>query len=145
MTNMVFKKVTSNSGAAGLLPLDRRAQEFISRTKDGQQVLMSGRRPRNLKHHNKFFAMLDMVAENCSTPVSPDELLEVIKLGVGHVKRVKMPFGIVEYAASIDFASMDQLQFDRFWDLAIPYICIEIIPGMVPEELEQAVLEEIAA
>ncbi len=47
-----------------LKPADPKAEQFLSKTHDRCSVLMNARRPRNLKHHNKFYALVDVTLDN---------------------------------------------------------------------------------
>ena len=136
-----------------LVAEDRVAIDLIERIKEGQQVRAVVTVPRNLKHHRLFFAMLRLVLDAQMEPhtfANENELLETIKIAVGHIE----PFyrsvatrnavtGVLEWTlvkewkgASIDFASMDQVEFRTFFDRAVAVILERILPGCKGKELE---------
>lgn len=126
-----------------LVPSDEAAVEVMRSIKMGETVRVEITRPRNPQHHRLFFALLHVVQPNTSYR-SIDELLAVIKLGIGHVDLAVTPSGEACWIPkSISFAKMDQAAFRAFWDRAIDYILASIIPGTERVDLERQVNEII--
>lgn len=99
----------------------------------GQIVEVKIHRPRNLQHHRKWWALLQLVSDNCEVPA--DTLNELIKFRTGHTHTVKTKHGIVEWPKSISFAAMDQTAFEAFFDRGVAYICEAVIPGLDRDQL----------
>jgi hypothetical protein len=122
-----------------LCPADDEAKEALSSIRDGEQIRADVRRLRNLRFHRLFFGLLNLVQANTNYR-SVDELLAVVKLGIGHVELVVTPDGDALWLPkSISFAKMDDLEFRRFWNRALDYILQKIIPGTNRADLEQEV------
>lgn len=130
MTVATFKK----SGGA-LKPADPTAEAVLDKIKLGQLVAVDVRRPRNLAHHRKYWALLQVVVDNLDQPLTVDALHDLVKLRTGHVTPVRTKRGIVEIPGSISFAAMDQTAFENFYDRAVAFLAAEVIPGVGKETL----------
>jgi len=97
-----------------LVPADIHADELLAGIPESKEVLVTIRRPRSIDHHKFFFAMLAKVVKS-SKFGDVDELLDAIKLIVGHADmRMNMDGTFQLRPRSIDFASMDEEAFKRF-------------------------------
>ena len=124
-----------------LRPVDREGEEALAKIKNGQQVMVEVKQPRNPDHHRKFFALLNTVYENTEKFPSVDALLSVVKLMVGHCDTIISGKGeAFHHPKSINFASMGQTEFNEFYDKSLDAICERIMPGTTREELENEVL-----
>lgn len=120
---------------------DVRAEEFLAKVKFGDLVMLEAKRPRNIAHHAKFFAMLQKIFENQSHYKSVDDILDAFKFAVGHTRKIKTARGVIEVPLSISFASLDQDQFNEFYDKAVDFVCSDVIPGLQKEDLAKELLE----
>jgi hypothetical protein len=103
-----------------LVPVDVHADEWLKGLPEGKEVLVRGWRARSPQHHRWFFALLAKVVDNTDKFTDVEELLDAIKLRVGHYqKRVQLNGTEYLYPKSIDFASMDQEAFKRFVNRAL--------------------------
>lgn len=139
MTEYVFRK-----HLRGLVPMNEQAEDALRKIKQDQDVFVKFRRPRNIFHHRKLFALLNMVCNNLDMPITPEQLLVVIKIRTGHVDVIKTTKGLIEIPKSISFAAMSQDQFEPFYDRAIEFIIADVLPGVNRQELEAEVLEMVA-
>jgi hypothetical protein len=105
----------------GWQPVSAAAREFHAGTKLGQTVAMQASRPRNPQHHRKMFALLGIVADNCEQFSGPDDVLLAVKATLGHGRWIKLEGASREIFApdSINFASMNQQEFEPFYDAAV--------------------------
>lgn len=112
------------AGRQCLVPACRDAEEWLGKTKLHQGVLIDPRRPRNIQHHRKLFALLNLAVDNWpgDEPITVEGLLGAIKLSVGHYETVVTAKGEYRIPKSINFESMDQEQFTPFYDRAIEII-----------------------
>ena len=134
-TKHFFKK-----GLGGVLvPTTEAGREWLDGLPIGEIVAGRFSRPRNLKHHAKFFAMLGVIAHNSSYSV--DDLLTVFKRRIGLGKEIQTIHGPVWKEGSISFAKMDQDEFAIFYKKAVDFVCEEIIPGLDEADLERELLE----
>ena len=84
---MMVKKLSA------LYPSDEASEALIRRLKQGEILSVEIRRPRNIKFHAKFFAMLHIILENQEYYKSVDDLLDVCKLRIGHCRTVQTKRG----------------------------------------------------
>ena len=124
-----------------LVPYTEEGADALRRIKDGDILEVQFTRPRSQRHHKLFFAMLKIVQDNRDSG-SIDELLDIIKIGVGHTNIILVPnIGLVAVPKSINFASMDQDQFSAFFTRAADYVIAAILPGIDRQGLMSEVYE----
>ncbi len=122
---------------------DEECIEAMRKIGDGELVKVAWTSPRNIRFHNKLFAMLGIILANQLHYKSMNELLNVCKLGIGHVHVVQTPKGAVCWPASISFANMDETQFSAFYERAVDWMLAEVIPGLQRQHLEAEVEAEL--
>lgn len=137
---MTDKLILMRRTLAGLVPANERAVQFLSRIKIGATLSMpKPKQPRNIRFHNKLFAMLQIILDNQDHYKSIDDLLDVCKLRVGHVHVIGTKHGDVRLPKSISFASMSADEFAEFYDRAVDWVTSEVIPGLTRSDLDAAV------
>jgi hypothetical protein len=117
----------------------------MDRVPVGSQVLLTVRKPRNVQHHRKLFALLNVVTQQTDRWADTTILLEDLKLATGLFEtRVSglngMPYPV---AASISFAAMSQDRFELWYAKAIAVLSEHI--GTDVETLAREVDELTAA
>lgn len=127
-----------------LRPVNSLADESLAKLKHGDVVALDFRKPRCLGHHRLYWALMQLVAENMDGEFSAEVVSDVVKIRAGHVTVVKTAKGEVFLPASISFASMDQIQFNEFFDRALRVVVRDIIPGLNSDAL-RAEVEQIVA
>lgn len=115
--------------AGKLVPADIHAQEWLDGIKEGREVMLTVRKPRNPKHHRLLWALLKMVVDNTDRWPSPDVLLDDLKLATGHAD---LRFDILKgrpymVPKSISFAAMDQDAFRLWFDAAIDILASKVL------------------
>lgn len=124
-------------------PTDDEGTEAMRKIPDESLVRVSWTRPRNIKFHCKFFAMLKIILDNQTHYQSMDELLNVCKLRIGHITIIQTPQGEERWPASISFANMDEMEFSEFYDRAVDWTLREVIPGLQRQYLDAEVEAEL--
>lgn len=102
----------------GLYPVNDTASERLRRIPVESIVAVQIRRPRSVEHLRKYWAMVDLVARamDWSSKVTSD----VIKTLAGYAVRVEVEgFGVVSSTESIAIESMDQIEFEAFYNRAV--------------------------
>jgi hypothetical protein len=102
------------------------------------------KQPRNSKHHRLFFALCARIGD--AVGCEHEDIVFLLKLRTGHVRRIHTKKGVIEAPLSISFAQMDQTMFREFFDKCVHVIYTEF--GIaVPDVLEAVkdLLEEKAA
>lgn len=125
-----------------LRPVDDDGREYIAK-KQGKTLRVEITEPRNAGHHRKFFAMMGIVLRAQDHYKTTDQLLNVCKLAIGHVEVCKTKHGMVQWPASISWAKMDQEQFDAFYNRAVDWVCMEVLPGLAKGDLDNEVAEQL--
>lgn len=127
-----------------LVAADPMSLEALDGMREGEIVSAKITRPRNVRHHRKFFALLGIVFEAQDRYPTMEHLLDAIKIAIGHYDTIQLTkTKTVIKTKSISFASMDQAAFEQFYDRVVRLIVTKILPGTDSAELEQQVLEII--
>jgi hypothetical protein len=122
----------------GLVPLPESEAEF-AKLGDGEIIRVKWTRPRQLWRHRKLFALLQVVLENQEFFVNVDQLLIDLKIRTGHCDLFIRQNGEVVYQPkSINFASMDEAEFEKFYSSVLTIIVREYVRGADPRELDRA-------
>ena len=130
--------VVKNLGA--LRPVDENGEAIVQKLGQGELVEIELRRPRNLRHHRKFWALMSLVWEQLDHAEYPnvEALVTRIKIAVGHRTRIEFSDGTVAFIPrSISFAQMDQSEFDTFFEACCDWIAAYVLPGVTREDLLQ--------
>lgn len=122
---------------------DHISAEEMDAISDGQFFTAKLKVPRNINHHRKFFALLNVVYPNQSEACTSEDFLDNIKIGIGHCtwKEISLQGFTVKYPKpkSISFEKMGQPEFNVFYDKAMDYIVQKVIPGADRADLEREV------
>ena len=124
-------------------PTDDEGTEAMRKIGDGELVKVTWTRPRIIRFHNKFFAMLGIVLKNQEHYQSMEELLSICKIRIGHVTVVQTPHGEERWPKSVSFAKMDETEFSAFYDRAVDWVLREVIPGLQRQHLDAEVEAEL--
>ena len=129
-----------------LVPADRISAELLGELAADKQLRCEITQPRNLKHHNKFFALVHAVFPHQSAYLSRDDLRDELTIAAGHFHMVKdIRTGAPKPVAdSIAFDKMDQTGFEAFYDAAVNVILTRVLPGVSKRDLEDQVLDILA-
>ena len=123
----------------GFVPASAAAEHFLEKTKIGELVELKGAKPRNLKHHKLFFDLIDWVAENIDGYDTPDQVLHVLKIRMGHCDFVPDgKGGLIAAPRSISFSKMDEVEFSNFHRRAI-----DVVLKLLPTGCDEKTIWEI--
>jgi hypothetical protein len=96
-------------------------------------------RPRNLKHHRLYWAMIGRIADAIDEP--RQAVHDHLCIVTGHYYELRVKGGIRLYPKSVSFASMDQAAFREHFDRCCRAICEEWLPHMTGPQLRKDVLQ----
>jgi len=101
-----------------LVPTNVVAREAVGKMKDGGEAFFAAWRPRNLKQHRKFFAVLNNVVQATGEWPSVDalrfDIMRDLKRGTEYVSPVD---GTVHFfPESMAVASMPREEFERLYE-----------------------------
>lgn len=131
---------------AGLTAVDESGKEALRRIKVGKTVRCEITQPRNIAHHRKFFALLNVFWQAAGEWETPEQVLTELKIKLGITKDVliRETGEVVKIVGSISFAMMDQAAFDKFYERSLRALCA-MAGGIDSEALRQEVLSQLAA
>lgn len=123
----------------GFFPVGDDSAEVWKKLKDGEEIFCEYKPRRNYKFHKKLFSMLNLVKDNQNYYKSVDNILTECKFRAGYYEIHVSYDGLQTFIPkSINFASMDNDEFERFYSSAID-TCLALVP-MGRKELEDAIL-----
>lgn len=126
--------------------IDEEGAAALRKLSHGDTVKVKITKPRNIKHHRLFWALVGIVFENQERYPSREALVAALKAATGHAELLPMPNGNMVYIPkSISFAAMDQTQFDKFFNDVCDVVCTKIIPNLKVEALKQEVMQMVGA
>lgn len=104
-----------------LVPVGDHSIGLLEGIKPGERVLVQIKRARWIEHHRLAFAVLQRLSDATGIPV--EAILLWLKWETGYCDWVRLPDGrTVPSPRSISFESMDQGEFQTFWDVALEAI-----------------------
>lgn len=105
----------------GLIPVS--TSDFdnlqIAKLKEGEIYQVELKKPRNIGFHNKFFSLLNACYENQEVFDNPESLRRYLTIKSGYYTTTLTDKGVFYDAKSISFSSMDQIEFEKFYDAFI--------------------------
>ena len=123
--------------------------ELAKKYKTGEDYAAKIRKPRNLKFHKKFFALLGLVLDNMPETKqeqfsTTDHILKAIKweLNMYEIRATASGEAYPEWE-SIAFHKMDDVEFNSFYEKAVDVICNHFIPITDPDE-RKGLMAEVA-
>jgi len=125
-----------------LRPVDQAGEDALRKMGSGEIVSVEVKRPRNVKHHRMYWALLTLVHDNMDGDRYPtvEDLHAAIKIAAGLRTRIVLPNGEVGFIpGSTAFHKMDQTAFDAFYDRVCDLIAKHFLPGVTSEELKREV------
>lgn len=127
---------------SSLVPSDRMSEELLRELPEGAVLKAVVTSPRNLKHHRKFMALMQVIFPHQTTYPTMDSLRKAIAVALGYGDTIKFPDGrIMLIPKSISFAKMDQTAFTEFYDRALELVQTKILPSVDSDDLEREVNE----
>ena len=132
-------------GLRGMTPADQEAwakfRRRLETMKPGTVLRMEWVSPRNATHHRKFFALLNLVAENSEVYNTVEKALVAVKLIVGHAEPFIDPVTgeLTQLPKSIAYESMGQDEFEQFYNQAIDGIVEHVLTHIDRENADHLV------
>ena len=142
-------KVYLRKTLAGLVPDNVDAEDALKKVKLGETVSCEIKKPRNYEFHKKFFSMFGLALANQDhfpeTSLGKTQFYSWLKLKAGYVDYYKDLINgqPIPEPRSISFASMDEIEFQAFYDDVKDVIFDHVIPSATEHakhNFEQAML-----
>lgn len=130
---MLFKRTLR-----GFEPVNDMAREAMGKVKIGDDVRLEIKRPRSIAWHRRYFALVNLVADNSS--YTTEQVHYLMKLRCGCSIPVKERDGTITWMPdSIAFDRMDRDDWQVYWSRVVDYVADELLPGVSAEELEREI------
>lgn len=106
-----------------LLPAYDSDYDKAKKIKQGDTVKCEVTKPRNIKFHKKFFALMNLVYQNQERYEHIDDLREQLTIAAGYYTATYTLEGVEQQKAkSISFAAMDELEFGELYSALLDVI-----------------------
>jgi len=124
-------------------PVDEAGEDALKAIPNGEIVKVKWSRPRNLKHHRLYWALMSILWQNQSRYATIEELSDVVKCWTGHCTVIQGNGREIRIPKSISFAKMDQTEFSQYWDRVVEFAVTRIIPGLDRDDLIREVMSMV--
>ena len=130
-----------------LVPSDSLQLDLLKSIGRDETVKCKITKPRNLKHHKKYWAMVNMIFENFPHQLEPlfktaNDLHHEFKLQCGMFDTHTTLGGKETIKVrSIKFEAMDQTAFEEYYEQCLHVVAKYIMPGITAEEIRNQILE----
>ena len=135
-------KIYCQVTAQGLVPMYDSDYDEKQRLKIGEKVLCEVTKPRNYEFHKKFFALVRLAYQNLPERLqsmlnisSEDDMLTCLKLDVGLASIIYQGGRQLIKVGSISFSSMDDTEFETFYQKCVDVILTKYLRGTSRQEL----------
>ncbi len=110
----------------GLVPVMRSEQDKLqeSKLKLGETYEVEIKKKRNIKFHKKLFALLNLAYNNQEQFNNFEEFRSYVTMRAGFYKRIVTEKGEFFLPKSISFSSMDEVEFNHFYDQVFSFILL---------------------
>lgn len=129
--------------ATGFIPVDEVARGEHYKCKLGQDVMMGIKRARNMRDHNRYWALCTIISDNSERWPNKERASDMLKIATGHYDEVQTAGGGISLTPrSMATESMPEAAFEGFFNEVVNLTCAKIIPGLDPGGL-RAEIEEL--
>ena len=135
--------IKTPAGLRGSTPADQSAwakfRRRLETMRPGAYLRFEWSTPRNGAHHRKFFALLQLIAENSETYNTTEKALVGVKLAAGLFDLMAHPVTgeIIQVPRSVSFEAMGQEDFEAFYTNAIDAVLQHILPHLDREKADR--------
>ena len=133
------EKVFLRRTPQGFVPAYDRDVDLLAHIPVGAIVSTRPKRPRRVRRHRWWWALLQRVADSHAYYASAEQVLLHLKLRTGWVDTQTIVKGdevsVVYTPKSISFDVMDETEFAQFIDRALDVVVQELLPGIDRDEL----------
>jgi hypothetical protein len=135
-TKGIFARGKDQNGDPALYPCDKRATEICGELEPDKKALVWVHTARYPEHHRFAFAVMQKIADAIGVPV--EAVLLSLKYETGRFDFIQLVDGsVIESPHSIKFESMDQAEFQKFWDDVLVVLTEKWMPKMRTDLYEE--------
>ena len=137
MAETIFIKKTA---LGAIVATERRSEDVISDWPVNTCLKAVVTKPRNIKHHAKYWAMLGKIFDNQKYFANIDDLHNAVKIKAGYSTVYQFKNGTYWHSLkSISFSKMSQQDFEQFYTRALDFISSEVVPGITSDEIRKEI------
>lgn len=115
-----MKIFLSKTLAGNIIPAYDEDKERLKKFKAGEIFCAEVTKPRNIRFHKKFMALINMLLQNQEIYHDFDHLRKDLIIEAGYyTERANWEGFIVKEAKSISFANMDDTEFDELYNAVL--------------------------
>jgi len=125
-----------------LRPVDAHGDQVLAKLAADDIVTVEVKKPRNVRHHRLYWALLSIVHDNIDHERYPtvEDLSAAVKIAAGIRTRIELPSGEVGFIpGSIAFHKMSQVEFSAFYDRVCDLVAAHFLPGVNTDDLRHEV------
>ena len=136
MKILVVKTLTNS-----LKPAYDKDMQVFNKMPRGEIFEIEYTKKRNVKFHRKYFALINMAFQNQDEYELMDDMREQINISAGFKREVvNMVTGEIQVRAkSINFSTMDELEFSELYERTKDVICKWL--GVSNEQIDEEILQ----
>jgi len=133
------KFYASIDGVGRIRPAHSGDHDQLSKLPKGEVMQFDVKRPRNVRFHRKYFALLNLGFDNQDRYSNFDHFRKVVQMKAGHFDEVATDKGLVFLPRSISFSDMDETAFSELYDGVLDVVADML--GTAPDDIRAAVAE----
>lgn len=131
-------KFYAKNTLSGLVPMFPADLDQKRKLKLNEEYEVSVKRPRNIKRHRMFFALLNLAHQNTQMELPFETYRRWLIMKAGFVRVYTTPKGQIFEPESIAFGNMDEDRFQEVYDRVLDVIIEDI--GAGKEEIERELI-----
>lgn len=127
---------------SGLAPDDDAARDVLRKVAVNETVRVDIQHPRSHKNLRRWWALMNLIAQNSDTVKSPEQAHDLVKILAGHCSHIvsKSTGEVYMVADSIAFGRLSEDEFLIVWENAKRAVAEHIMPGIDDATIEGEVL-----
>lgn len=131
MANMLVRRKGGT-----MVPAFARDVDLLNKIPEGSLVELQFKRSPSAKMRRFYWAILGIVVDNHPFYSDKEAIHDIIRIGVQCVRLVVNLDGSVSYIPrSTSDAAMNFTEFKEYFDKAVDFIVVKLLPGVVREEI----------
>jgi hypothetical protein len=96
----------------------------LAKIKSGETYKFVITKPRNIKFHRKYFALLNLVFDNQDKFDNQEDMRLYLQMKAGFYKRIETGTGSMILPVSISFGKMDEFEFSEVYNRVMDQVCL---------------------
>lgn len=126
-----------------LVPADKVSADDLANLPQGRELKCVITRPRNARHHAKYWALIHAIFPHQSAYATTKELHEELKIAAGFSYETHnlLTGEVRTHADSIGWDKLDQTEFEPVYERIVEIVLKHVLPGVGRRDLDEQVME----